>query len=384
MNGFGSTPRGGQIARSPILYQMLAQDYAPRQVGGIQPGISDMGAVGSIASKMLAGYLLGKQKRQAETADRAMVEGMGAKPWVNPDIANMDGSPTPQQAAQIAAGDYSGTGVSSATAGGLEGAVSGLQSLGGGNPYADRRLANLLLMEEQRKQKQEDVANQFQQQKELFGLKEQAGLAKEGRQFDRSQDLIEQRELAARERANMLLSPEKKQERIDIARAAALNKPMTEGQSNAALYADRMREAENILADPEILQSMTEKTEHLKSAVPGVGDYLVSDEFAMADQAKRNFINAVLRRESGAVISPEEFDNANKQYFPMPGNSDELLAQKAANRRTAIAGVSRAAGPTYRPLTGNIQGGVDETVFQSPRQPARGEIDWSGFSIERQ
>lgn len=65
----------------------------------------------------------------------------------------------------------------------------------------------------------------------------------------------------------------------------------------------------------------------------------------MAQQAQRNFVNAVLRRESGAVISDEEFANAAQQYFPQPGDSPAVVAQKAQNRMTAIAGVRRASGP---------------------------------------
>lgn len=37
--------------------------------------------------------------------------------------------------------------------------------------------------------------------------------------------------------------------------------------------------------------------------------------FQQYEQAKTNFVNAVLRRESGAKISDEEFDSAEKQYF---------------------------------------------------------------------
>jgi hypothetical protein len=35
-------------------------------------------------------------------------------------------------------------------------------------------------------------------------------------------------------------------------------------------------------------------------------------------QAEQNFINAILRKESGAAISPSEYKNAEKQYFPQP------------------------------------------------------------------
>jgi hypothetical protein len=49
-------------------------------------------------------------------------------------------------------------------------------------------------------------------------------------------------------------------------------------------------------------------------------------------QSSRNFINSVLRRESGAVISPTEFAEARQQYLPQPGDNPTVLAQKKANR----------------------------------------------------
>lgn len=89
--------------------------------------------------------------------------------------------------------------------------------------------------------------------------------------------------------------------------------------------------------------------------VPGfIANNLVGEDFQQYDQARRDFINAQLRRESGAVISPEEFDNANKQYFPQPGDKPEVLEQKRKNRETVIGAMIRDAGPTYkRPAGGN-------------------------------
>ena len=57
------------------------------------------------------------------------------------------------------------------------------------------------------------------------------------------------------------------------------------------------------------------------------------------EQAQRDFINAVLRRESGAAIADSEFANARQQYFPQPGDSPEVIAQKRKNRDLATAGV---------------------------------------------
>jgi hypothetical protein len=78
--------------------------------------------------------------------------------------------------------------------------------------------------------------------------------------------------------------------------------------------------------------------------LPKVGNFLRSEDAQKYDQAKRNFINAVLRRESGAVISPEEFANADQQYFPQPGDGSEVIAQKRRNRETTIQGLKVSSG----------------------------------------
>jgi hypothetical protein len=120
----------------------------------------------------------------------------------------------------------------------------------------------------------------------------------------------------------------------------------TEGQMSAGLYADRMQTANELITQLE--EAGTSLQDKALSQVPGVGNYLISEEYQKLDQARRDFVNAVLRRESGAVISDEEFDNANKQYFPQPGDTPETIAQKRQNRQVAIAGISRAAGPNYK------------------------------------
>lgn len=123
---------------------------------------------------------------------------------------------------------------------------------------------------------------------------------------------------------------------------------VTQDEKKAMTFADRMSTSGDII--DRLGTVGTDKGEVMKSQVPfGIGNMLVSDEFQQLDQARRDFINAQLRRESGAVISDEEFDNANKQYFPQPGDSPETIAQKARNRRVAIEGMIRDSGPTYKP-----------------------------------
>jgi hypothetical protein len=79
--------------------------------------------------------------------------------------------------------------------------------------------------------------------------------------------------------------------------------------------------------------------------VPLLGNYAMSDEYQQYDQAKREFINAQLRRESGAAIGESEFENADKQYFPQPGDSEAVLKQKRQAREMAVRNMVKAAGP---------------------------------------
>jgi len=107
----------------------------------------------------------------------------------------------------------------------------------------------------------------------------------------------------------------------------------------------------------------TDVYETLMSNVPLFGNALISPEYQRYDQSRRNWVNAVLRRESGAVISDAEFENANRQYFPQPFDDETQLAQKAENRRTTMEGIRLGAGtarfytPTYPMAAPTDQGG---------------------------
>lgn len=149
----------------------------------------------------------------------------------------------------------------------------------------------------------------------------------------------------------------------DMKKAGATNIDFNANQGVAAGFADRMASADAILSDPKLTPAMTDPVKPLLGATPGVGNYLVGPEYQMAEQAQRDFVNAILRRESGAVISPSEFENAKRQYFPQPGDSEAVIKQKANNRRIAIEGVQRAAGPNYQTPTLTPPGVVDYTTY---------------------
>tara|TARA_R110002012_G_scaffold77809_3_gene198044 strand:- start:2493 stop:3620 length:1128 start_codon:yes stop_codon:yes gene_type:complete len=53
-------------------------------------------------------------------------------------------------------------------------------------------------------------------------------------------------------------------------------------------------------------------------------------------QAEVNFLTAVLRKESGASINPDEFVTARKVYFPQIGDSKAVVKQKQLARQRAF------------------------------------------------
>ena len=170
-----------------------------------------------------------------------------------------------------------------------------------------------------------------------------------GARYDRDVAREEARALREQQQAFQASENEKnRQARAEnIALMASLRpspaeKPLTEYQGQSVLYGTRAATSnkvlENVSADPAATAAVH------KGGI--IANWMAPANVQQRVQAERDFLNAVLRRESGAVISPSEFDMGNKQYFPQPGDSPQVLAQKKTNRDLFIKGMARSAGPS--------------------------------------
>lgn len=129
-------------------------------------------------------------------------------------------------------------------------------------------------------------------------------------------------------------------------------KPPTEGQSKALLFGSRMAIADEILNEldakgqrtPNLIKAGLETVPLIGGALGMAANQIATPGEQQVEQAQRDFINAVLRRESGASISAPEFSNAVRQYFPQPGDFPDVRRNKAQNRRTAIEGMKAEFG----------------------------------------
>lgn len=119
----------------------------------------------------------------------------------------------------------------------------------------------------------------------------------------------------------------------------ANGKPLTDAQATALGFAQRVGNSMQVIN--EIGSQFVGVSSYLGGMQPNA---LKSSDRQRFEQSQRDFINAVLRRESGAVISEQEFKNARLQYFPQPGDGIAVQEQKRRNRFQVYQNLLTSAG----------------------------------------
>lgn len=115
-------------------------------------------------------------------------------------------------------------------------------------------------------------------------------------------------------------------------------------KAQAANFGRRMESADQIMND--LYSKGYDRTNVVDASLASITpDSMLPGNRVQQDQGERNFLNAILRRESGAAISNSEMDSGSKQYFDRPGDDAATKQNKAANRAQAIAGLKAEAGP---------------------------------------
>lgn len=119
----------------------------------------------------------------------------------------------------------------------------------------------------------------------------------------------------------------------------------TEAQSNARIYSERMKFIEEQLNGPNGLAKRFDPTSLLRLPELEALRYLRSDDANAYTDAKRNWIAAALRKESGAAISNPEYANADKQYFPQVGDGPEAIERKRQLRELVRSEMETIGSP---------------------------------------
>lgn len=125
---------------------------------------------------------------------------------------------------------------------------------------------------------------------------------------------------------------------------------ITEGERNAAGFYDRMVSASKQM--DALTNAGYDPTNLRDFATTGrtATNFAATKEGQQYYQAAMNWVRANLRKESGAAIGVDEARQEIRNYFPQPGDSKEVLAQKAEQRRVVEAAMRKAAGGALPPM----------------------------------
>lgn len=185
----------------------------------------------------------------------------------------------------------------------------------------------------------EKIAPQaFQASQQMANQEFSSGESGKSRAFQAGQSDKQQQFQASENEKNRIYNATKDAEK------ALKEKAPTASQGAAAGYARRLQQSEGVFN--ALKEGSYDRASAGSSANSQLPNFAMSKESQQQEQAERNYINAVLRRESGAAISPSEFASAETQYFPRFGDSEEVLAQKKANRAQVGSNFSAEAGAT--------------------------------------
>lgn len=117
---------------------------------------------------------------------------------------------------------------------------------------------------------------------------------------------------------------------------------ITEGQSKDLNYYTRAA---------GINPKLTEVDSHLASlkgniaASSGVlGNYFKSPEYQRAEQMGREFMSAILRKDTGAAVTEPEMALYGRMYLPQPGDDKATIELKRESRERALEGLRKGLG----------------------------------------
>lgn len=123
---------------------------------------------------------------------------------------------------------------------------------------------------------------------------------------------------------------------------------LTEGQSKDINYYRRAFSANQELSDPALEAALGQFTDNFAGNFGGVGRLFQDAEYQKGKRAANEFLAMVLRKDTGAQVTNEEFALYGPMYIPMPGDKPELLEAKRKAREQFLAGMEMGSGNAAR------------------------------------
>lgn len=158
-----------------------------------------------------------------------------------------------------------------------------------------------------------------------------------------------------------------------------------EQQSKDVVYYTRGLDANSMLNGVE--ENLTNWGQENAGKIPlGLGNYLREPAFRQAKIAADAFLTAVLRKDTGAAITDQEFEIYGPIFLPVPGDDPQAIQTKRRMRDVALLAIKGGLGTADAIAKANAEVlGRDPnapirpagTVTNTPAAPADGIIDWN-------
>jgi hypothetical protein len=192
--------------------------------------------------------------------------------------------------------------------------------------------------------KESERAKVAMEQRELEGMDQRGIKAVDAARLEQQEAEAAQRaEQARANNAVTMRGQNMTDERArEMAQVARDNKPLTEAENKAYGFFNRMKNSDKYLESAA--EAMANKSFAGQAYQKIAPDFMQFEENQSFDTARRQFSEAFLRRDSGAAISPKEYDDISRAYFPQPGNTPAILKQKAEARKVVIDSLAKEAG----------------------------------------
>jgi hypothetical protein len=123
---------------------------------------------------------------------------------------------------------------------------------------------------------------------------------------------------------------------------ATSNMKLTEGQSKNLNFWNRMDATSGEI--DKYAPALMDRGEQVKNAVPMFGNSLVSEDFQRGRRAGEEWLISILRPDTGAAVTPEEWNRYAPTFLPEPGDGPNMIADKTAARQRAALGLKKGLG----------------------------------------
>lgn len=114
-------------------------------------------------------------------------------------------------------------------------------------------------------------------------------------------------------------------------------KPLTEGQSKDTVYATRAANA--LPTIDELENTLLSLPDNMAGGVPIIGNYLQSEDYQVARDAGLEYLASILRKDTGAAVTPSEEALYGRIFLPQPGDKEATVQMKRQRRALAVEAI---------------------------------------------